>query len=154
MRKRLLWIGILMMAGSVLLAAPEGIAQSAPAATESMLEQVMKRGVLRVGMSTFVPWAMQDKAGNFIGFEIDVANRLAQEMGVQAEFIPTNWSGIIPVASGGTERFTIHGTMCLFCFANPGRCATAHRSRTGFFPELSNRSVASCRAPRMVIARW
>ena len=42
-------------------------------AGEAMLEQVMKRGVLRVGMSTFVPWAMQDKSGNFIGFEIDAS---------------------------------------------------------------------------------
>lgn len=109
MRKRLLWIGILLMAGSILFAVPEGIAQSAPAATESMLEQVMKRGVLRVGMSTFVPWAMQDKAGNFIGFEIDVANRLAQEMGVQAEFIPTKWSGIIPALLTGKFDIIIGG---------------------------------------------
>ena len=76
---------------------------------ESMLEQVMKRGVLRVGMSTFVPWAMQDKAGNFVGFEIDVANRLAQDMGVKAEFIPTKWSGIIPALLTGKFDIIIGG---------------------------------------------
>lgn len=63
---------------------------------ESTIEQVVKRGVLRVGMSTFVPWAMTDKAGNLIGFEIDVATRLAQDMGVKVEFVPTKWAGIIP----------------------------------------------------------
>jgi len=63
---------------------------------ESALEQVLKRGTLRVGMSTFVPWAMQDKTGNLIGFEIDVATRLAKDMGVKAEFVPTKWAGIIP----------------------------------------------------------
>ena len=31
---------------------------------ESTIEQVMKRGVLKVGMSTFVPWAMQSKTGD------------------------------------------------------------------------------------------
>ena len=61
----------------------------------------MKRGVLRVGMSAFIPWAMQDKSGNFVGFEIDVANRVAQDMGVEAEFIPTKWSGIIPALLTG-----------------------------------------------------
>jgi len=74
-----------------------------------MLEQVLKRGVLRVGMSTFVPWAMQDKAGNFIGFEIDVANRVAQDMGVKAEFIPTKWSGIIPALLTGKFDIVIGG---------------------------------------------
>ena len=56
---------------------------------ESVIEQVQKRGALRVGMSTFVPWAMKDKTGNLIGFEIDVAKRLAKDTGVNVEFVPT-----------------------------------------------------------------
>ncbi|MFN2267082.1 MAG: transporter substrate-binding domain-containing protein, partial [Desulfonatronovibrio sp.] len=76
---------------------------------ESTIEQIMQRGVMRVGMSTFVPWAMQDKEGNFIGFEIDVAQRLAQDMGVKAEFIPTKWSGIIPALLTGKFDIIIGG---------------------------------------------
>ncbi len=76
---------------------------------EAMLEQVLKRGVLRIGMSTFVPWAIQDKSGNFVGFEIDVANRLAQDMGVKTEFIPTKWSGIIPALLTGKFDIIIGG---------------------------------------------
>ena len=68
---------------------------------ESTLEQILQRDVLKVGMSTFVPWAMKDKSGNFIGFEIDVATRLAQDMGVEVEFVPTKWSGIIPALLTG-----------------------------------------------------
>jgi polar amino acid transport system substrate-binding protein len=101
--------GILLIACIVLAAAPVAVSQTAPAAGEAMLEQVLKRGVLRVGMSTFVPWAMQDKAGNFIGFEIDVANRLAQDMGVKAEFIPTKWSGIIPALLTGKFDIIVGG---------------------------------------------
>ena len=78
-------------------------------AGEAMLEQVLKRGVLRVGMSTFVPWAMQDKSGNFIGFEIDVANRVARDVGVKAEFIPTKFSGIIPALLTGKFDIIIGG---------------------------------------------
>jgi len=52
---------------------------------------------------------MQDKAGNFIGFEIDVANRVAQDMGVKAEFIPTKWSGIIPALLTGKFDIIIGG---------------------------------------------
>lgn len=78
-------------------------------ATESTINQVFKRGVLRVGMDTFVPWAMRDKAGNLIGFEIDVATRLAQDLGVKVEFIPTKWSGIIPALLTGKFDVIIGG---------------------------------------------
>jgi len=109
MKRNHFWIAITLIAALVLFAVRETIAQTAPVAGESMLEQVMKRGTLRVGMSTFVPWAMQDKAGNFVGFEIDVANRLAQEMEVKPEFIPTKWSGIIPALLTGKFDIIIGG---------------------------------------------
>lgn len=65
-------------------------------AASSVIETIKQRGVLRVGMSTFVPWAMRDKNGELIGFEIDVAKKLAADMEVEAEFVPTAWDGIIP----------------------------------------------------------
>ena len=76
---------------------------------ESTVEQVIKRGVLRIGMSTFVPWAMTDKAGKLIGFEIDVATRLAQDMGVKVEFVETKWAGIIPALLTGKFDVIIGG---------------------------------------------
>lgn len=76
---------------------------------ESTIEQVMKRGVLRVGMDIFQPWAMKDKNGKLIGFEIDVARRLAEDMGVKVEFVPTAWSGIIPALLTGKFDVIIGG---------------------------------------------
>lgn len=73
-----------------------GLVGAAPVAAEGLLEEIQKRGKLRVGMATFVPWAMRDKEGNLIGFEIDVATKVAEDMGVEVEFVPTAWSGIIP----------------------------------------------------------
>ncbi len=76
---------------------------------ESVVEQIIKRGTLRVGMDTFQPWAMKDKNGTFIGFEIDVARRLAEDMGVKVEFVPTAWSGIIPALLTGKFDVIIGG---------------------------------------------
>lgn len=76
---------------------------------DSIIEQVQKRGVLRVGMSTFVPWAMKDKTGDLIGFEIDVAKRLAKDTGIEVEFVPTKWSGIIPALITGKFDIIIGG---------------------------------------------
>ncbi len=78
-------------------------------AKESIIEKIQKEGVIRVGMSTFVPWAMKDKQGNLTGFEIDVAKKLAQDMGVKIEFVPTAWSGIIPALLTGKFDVIIGG---------------------------------------------
>ena len=56
--------------------------------SESVIETIKKRGKLMVGMSTFVPWAMRNKQGELIGFEIDVAKKVAEDMGVDIEFVP------------------------------------------------------------------
>ena len=74
-----------------------GVLLSLPtSASSDNLNQIKQRGTLRVGMSTFVPWAMRDKQGELIGFEIDVAKRLAADSGLKIEFVPTAWDGIIP----------------------------------------------------------
>ena len=76
---------------------------------ESTLEQVLDKNRLRVGFSTFVPWAMKDKTGGYTGFEIEVAKRLAEDMEVAVEFVPTRWSGIIPALLTGKFDIIIGG---------------------------------------------
>ena len=93
-----------------------GIASAAPAqdtqqglSQDSVIESIKREGVLKVGMSTFVPWAMRDKNGDLIGFEIDVAKKLAEDMGVEVEFVPTAWDGIIPALLAGKFDVIIGG---------------------------------------------
>jgi len=75
-------------------------------AKKSTVESILKRGQLRVGFeSGYVPFEMTDKKGNFIGFDMDYAQRMAKEMGVK--FVPVNtaWDGIIPALM--TDKFDI-----------------------------------------------
>ena len=108
-RSSKLWIPvvIVLVIGTAGLAFAGKVQQQLIA--ESSIETVLKRGVLRVGMSTFVPWAMKDKTGKLIGFEIDVATRLAKDMGVKVEFVPTKWAGIIPALLTGKFDVIIGG---------------------------------------------
>ncbi len=78
-------------------------------AADSVLETIKKRGAIKIGMSTFVPWAMRDKNGELIGYEVDVAKRLAEDMKVKAEFVPTAWDGIIPALLAGKFDLIIGG---------------------------------------------
>ena len=75
----------------------------------SVVETIRKRGVLRAGMSIFVPWAMRTRNGELVGFEIDVAKKVARDMGVDIEFVPTPWQGLIPALIAGEFDVIIAG---------------------------------------------
>ncbi|MGF1702929.1 transporter substrate-binding domain-containing protein [Photobacterium makurazakiensis] len=85
------------------------MATTANAADKTTLTEIKERGTLRVGLSTFVPWAMRDKQGELVGFEVDVARRLAKDAGLKVEFIPTAWDGIIPALLAGKFDVIIGG---------------------------------------------
>lgn len=77
--------------------------------SESVIETIKQRGVIKIGLSLFVPWSMRDKKGELIGFELDVGRQLAEDMGVDVEFIPTAWDGIIPALVSGKFDVIISG---------------------------------------------
>ncbi len=73
---------------------------------QSTLENIVKRGELRVGFEAgYMPFEMADKKGQFVGFDIDLAEEMAKAMGVK--FVPVNtaWDGIIPALL--TDKFDI-----------------------------------------------
>jgi polar amino acid transport system substrate-binding protein len=68
----------------------------APRTTDDMLARIKKSGKLRVGITEIVPWATHDKNGKFMGFSVDVARKLARDMGVEVEFYPDAFKYLIP----------------------------------------------------------
>jgi polar amino acid transport system substrate-binding protein len=60
------------------------------------LATVRQRGVLRIGVAASEPAVMHGAQGQLVGLSIDLGRRLAEDMGVQAEFVETSWSQVIP----------------------------------------------------------
>jgi polar amino acid transport system substrate-binding protein len=54
------------------------------------------RGALRVCVVPVEPMVMRDKRGELVGFSVDLARRMAQDIGVKTEFMPTTWVDVIP----------------------------------------------------------
>lgn len=77
--------------------------------SESVIETIKARGTIKIGLSLFVPWSMRDLNGDLVGFELDVGRKLAKDMGVEPEFIPTSWDGIIPALMSGGFDVIISG---------------------------------------------
>ncbi|MBW1763451.1 MAG: transporter substrate-binding domain-containing protein [Deltaproteobacteria bacterium] len=151
MKRRLLLfdtISLIFLVSGTIMISFLGCTQQEELINESTVEQVMERGVLRVGMSTFVPWAMKDKTGKLIGFEIDVAARLANDMSVKVEFVPTKWDGIIPALITGKFDIIIGGMginpkrNLKVNFSNPydftGMSLVAHKELAAGFSSLED----------------
>jgi polar amino acid transport system substrate-binding protein len=61
-----------------------GAAQAADQALweKSTLNQIVKRGELRVGLEAgYMPFEMRDRKGDIIGFDVDLARLMARSMG-------------------------------------------------------------------------
>ena len=91
-----------VLCGLVVVALTSGVSSRATAeffpwwAFDSVIEEVQDRGTLRVGLGLFEPWSACNADGELIGFEIDVAKKVAADMGVEIAFARTNWTYIIP----------------------------------------------------------
>lgn len=73
----------------------------APLAQGDALDRILENGTLRVGVAEFVPWTIETESGALVGFEIDVAEKIATDMGVKAEFTKLEWDEIIPALQRG-----------------------------------------------------
>lgn len=63
---------------------------SAPPAGTSRLKNILERGTLRVGfVKDNLPWSYFNIRGELVGFDVEMAHRLANELDVTLEFIPT-----------------------------------------------------------------
>jgi len=72
-----------------------------PLAQADAMDDILKRGTLRVGITEFVPWAMPAKRGGHVGYDVDLGVKIARDMDVRAEFKVYEWKDIIPALEAG-----------------------------------------------------
>jgi polar amino acid transport system substrate-binding protein len=74
-----------------------GLVSVGLAEQQSLLDEVQKRGVLRVGcMLDFPPLGWRDEKGNPMGFNVRLAEEMAKALGVKLEIIETVSANRIP----------------------------------------------------------
>jgi len=90
----------------LLVACVAAMVLTASAAVAGTLEDIQKRGALRVGLEPgYMPFELTNQKGEIIGFDVDMASRMAKAMGVELELVSTAWDGIIPALI--TDKFDI-----------------------------------------------
>ncbi len=93
-------------------------------AQETRLDDIIKRGTLRVGTTgDYLPFTSLDKATQtYRGFDIDMAEALGKALGVKVEFVQTTWPNLMK--DFAADDFDI---------AMGGISITLDRQKKGFF---------------------
>lgn len=69
---------------------------------EDLLDEIQERGVLRIGTEgTYNPNSYHDEDGNLVGFDVEVAQAIAEELGVEAEFVEAEWDSLFAAMDAG-----------------------------------------------------
>ncbi len=78
------------------------------ATAQSALNEILDSGVLKVGTTgDWNPMSVRDPASNsYKGFDIDVMTELAKDMGVEVEFVPTDWKTLVNGVVSGKYHIT------------------------------------------------
>src|SRR5437763_1587397 len=94
---------------SALIVALTLLGAAAPAsAADSILNDVLRRGSVRIAVNTGNEQRQfADENGNLQGYDIDIANEVAKQLGVTAEFIRTDVAGRVAMLQSHKADMTI-----------------------------------------------
>lgn len=71
----------------------------------------LEDGVLKIGTNdTYVPLEYRDEENKIVGFDIDLGDAIAKELGVKSEWVSTAWDGIFTGLDAGQYDCIISGT--------------------------------------------
>ncbi|MEL6998923.1 MAG: transporter substrate-binding domain-containing protein [Pseudomonadota bacterium] len=78
------------------------------AQAQSALQDIVSSGVLKVGTTgDWNPMTMKDPAtDSYTGYDIDVMTELAKDLGVEVEFVPTDWKTLVNGVIAGKYHIT------------------------------------------------
>ncbi len=85
-----------------------GVVLAGAAQAQSALNEILDQGVLKVGTTgDWNPMSIRDPATNsYKGYDIDIMAELAKDLGVEVEFVPTDWKTLVNGVVAGKYHIT------------------------------------------------
>lgn len=84
------------------------LSMAVSAQAQSALNEILDAGVLKFGTTgDWNPMSVRNPATNsYEGFDVDVANELAKDLGVEVQFVPTDWKTLVNGVVAGQYHMT------------------------------------------------
>lgn len=77
---------------------------------KDQLGRIQEKGELVVAMEgTWSPWTYHDEADQLVGYDVEVADRIAQKLGVKAVFVEGEWDGLFAGLDAGRYDMVVNG---------------------------------------------
>lgn len=77
---------------------------------DDLLAQIKERGSIIVAMEgTWAPWTYHDEDDNLVGYDVEVAQNIAEKLGVEVEFIEGAWDGLLAGLDAGRYDIMVNG---------------------------------------------
>lgn len=90
--------------------APADSGEQTGEGTEDQLAQIQKKGELVVAMEgTWSPWTYHDESDQLVGYDVEVANLIAEKLGVKAVFVEGEWDGLFAGLDAGRYDIVVNG---------------------------------------------
>ena len=95
-------------------AADAGTESSSDTASDSssddLLSTIKERGYITVAMEgTWAPWTYHDEDDNLVGFDVEVAKAVADELGVDVQYQEGEWDGLLAGVQSGRYDIMVNG---------------------------------------------
>ncbi|MAG13565.1 MAG: cyclohexadienyl dehydratase [Spirochaetales bacterium] len=99
----------------------ESSAEAQAGAVKSALNTILERGTIRVGTTgDFNPFSFKDpETGEYKGHDIELVKKLAADIGVEVEWVATDWKNLVSGVAAGKYDITTGASY------NMGRAKTA-----------------------------
>ncbi len=100
--------GWLLMAALLVVTAM--IPWAANAEDGDLLSTIQERGFITIATEgTWSPWTYYDENNVLTGFDVDLGYAIAEKLGVEARFVPTQWESILAGVSSGRFDLACNG---------------------------------------------
>ena len=74
------------------------------------LTRIREQGYITVAMEgTWAPWTYHDEADQLVGYDVEVAQKIAEKLGVKARFVEGEWDGLLAGLDDGRYDLMVNG---------------------------------------------
>lgn len=75
-----------------------------------LLSEIQAKGTIIVAMEgTWAPWTYHDEDDNLVGYDVEVATKIAEKLGVEPQFIEGEWDGLLAGLDAGRYDIMVNG---------------------------------------------
>ena len=88
----------------------DSAAATADTAAVDQLAQIKERGTITIAMEgTWAPWTYHDENDNLVGYDVEVAAKIADKLGVEPKFVEGEWDGLLAGLDAGRYDIMVNG---------------------------------------------